>query len=575
MAPAFDSGGGSKRRRIDEEGDQGLGDTEAAAAEEEDCISALPEALRLHILGLLPFKSAIRTGALSTRWRDLWTHRWPAPSSLDLRLDTHAPAASILESLEQRRRRRIDRFSFSFQIDEEELQPDSFHRITDYAAACSVADLHVDCVYYNFALVFKLRLPRGDPHLTRLALGGIRVGLSKPWSRCHTFSVLEVISLHGVTLSDTTLENLVAASPLLRTLGLCYCDGLHFVSLEAAGAQLRSLTIAECRWVEDVSTMEASSSLRSFRYSGSYIRALRIPATCPLADLYICFGGPAGRGRYGPSTPVSLRFAWPAEVPRNWLQALTNFSNLTVLTLCSSALRRVSAKARERSRVKSAVPCKLQNLRELQLLMFAMYDSSLDDIYIFIVACCPPLLRLFVELPTNSHYYRPELEPPESEDELLEPGEELPEKEPPEEVLSEEEEVLQEELPEGEASEANLSEDDWSDEELSDGGQASEEPVEDRLENLKLLKMTNFKGDDNEMNLIRFVLRNSTSLNQLLLFTSKSDQPEWLKKNHVDTTDILEKILHLEKAWPNAQIILGESDGDAVQPLHRKAFADV
>uniref|UniRef100_A0ACD5Y288 Uncharacterized protein n=1 Tax=Avena sativa TaxID=4498 RepID=A0ACD5Y288_AVESA len=398
MAPAFDSGGSSKRRRMDEEGDQGLGGREAAAAE-EDRISALPEALRLHILGLLPFKSAIRTGALSTRWRALWTHRWPAPSSLDLRLDTHAPAASILESLKRRRLRRIDRFSFSFQIDDEEVQPDAFHRIMDYAAACSVADLHVDCVYYSFALVFKLRLPRGDSHLSRLTLKGIRVGLSKSFSaRAHTFSVLEAISLHGVTLSDNTVHNLVAASPLLRTLELCYCDGLDFVSVEAAGAQLRSLTIAECRWVKDVSTIEASS-LRSFRYSGYYIRSLRIPATCPLADLYICFGGPAGRGRYGPSTPVSLGFAWPAEVPRNWLQALTNFSNLAVLTLCSSALRRVSAKARERSRAKSAVPCKLQSLRELQLLMFAMYDDSLDDIYVLIVACCPPLLeRLFVEV---------------------------------------------------------------------------------------------------------------------------------------------------------------------------------
>jgi hypothetical protein len=88
--------------------------------------------------------------------------------------------------------------------------------------------------------------------------------------------------------------------------------------------------------------------------------------------------------------------------------------------------------------------------------------------------------------------------------------------------------------------------------------------VENCLENLKLLKMTNFKGDKNEMNLVRFVLRNFTSLNQLLLFTSKSDQPEWLQKNHVHASDILEKISPLEQAWPNAQIILGESDVDAI-----------
>jgi hypothetical protein len=35
--------------------------------EEEDCISDLPDVLRLQILSLLPLKSAIRTGALSSR----------------------------------------------------------------------------------------------------------------------------------------------------------------------------------------------------------------------------------------------------------------------------------------------------------------------------------------------------------------------------------------------------------------------------------------------------------------------------------------------------------------------------
>jgi hypothetical protein len=425
MAAAADSGGGSKRRRMDDAAEQGIGDREAATAE-EDRISALPEALRLHILGLLPFKSAVRTGALSAQWRALWTHRWPAPSSLDLRLDTLVAAPPILESLERLGHRRFDRFSLSFQIRNGELKPDGVQRILDYAAACSVADLNVDNAHRAFDFLFKLCLPRGDPYLTRLALAGIRVGLSKPFSaQSHAFSALEAISLHGVKLSDYTVENLVAASPLLHTLELCYCEGLRFVSVAAAGSQLRSLTVAECEWVRDVSTMEAST-LRSFRYSGCYIRALTIPATCPLADLYICFGGSAGHSREDrPGTPLFC-FGWPPEVPRNWLQALTNLSDLTVLTLCSSALRvrclllftmpsfklhcsvthspnsslqRVSAKARERSLAGSAAPCKLQNLRELQLLMFAMYDSSLEDIYVFLVACCPSLLeRLFVEV---------------------------------------------------------------------------------------------------------------------------------------------------------------------------------
>ncbi|CAN6173331.1 unnamed protein product [Urochloa humidicola] len=102
----------SKKRRA---GGGGVaeGDQIEAAAGDEDRISALPEDLRLRILALLPLKSAIRTGALSTRWHELWARRWPAPSSVDLHLRSGDAPKQILESLQRRGLRRLDRFSLA------------------------------------------------------------------------------------------------------------------------------------------------------------------------------------------------------------------------------------------------------------------------------------------------------------------------------------------------------------------------------------------------------------------------------------------------------------------------------
>ncbi|KAK1681032.1 hypothetical protein QYE76_041880 [Lolium multiflorum] len=656
MATVFDSGGGSKRRRTDEEGERAQPSLEEA---EEDRITTLPEALRLHILALLPLKSAIRTGALSTQWRALWTRRWPDPASLELRVAAHDSLRSLMESLERRGRRRIDRFSLSFEMGE--LTAEEFRRCLHYAAACAVADLQVH-LSRGSNRILKFRLPRGNPHLQRLSLEGIGVGLPNPFRyESHPHSALDAISLHRVTISDHDVFSLVAACPLLRTLDLRYCRGLRCGNFPA-GAYLKSVTFAECKGLAGVLFRKAPG-LRSFRYSGGYLAADQIPTT--IDDLYLCFGGPDRGNRLGGTTyNADGRLC---RLRRSCLDALIDAYNLTVITLCSSALRRVSGKARAKSIHGNAAVCRLQNLREVQLLMFAMFEENLHDIMDFLMTCCSPRLeRLFVQLPTRSGQYKPQEEPSDSEEdgseedeleeelseeheckmhawdkhlsygeesekdqsEQTESEEEVSEENHSEEDESEEEESeeavsqenhskvdeseevwseedeLEEELSEGseeshfnvDESEDDGSEEDELEEELSEGSEyihfkvdeseddgseeeGSEESVEEPLgngcENLIFLKMMNFMGRHNEMRLLSFLLKRSASLNQLILFTP-SDHPKGLHKDHLVTSDFLEtKLLPLEKASLNAQIILSEPDTTAVQPLHWEIFVKV
>lgn len=102
---------------------------------------------------------------------------------------------------------------------------------------------------------------------------------------------------------------------------------------------------------------------------------------------------------------------------------------------------------------------------------------------------------------------------------------------------------------------------------------AEEDPPKGGLENLCLAKMTNFKGHRNEMQLVEFLLRKSSSLKKLFVIAPKEDHPQGLRKIQSDTLpDFLKKeILHLERASANTQIFFSEPDAQT-QPLHSEVF---
>jgi hypothetical protein len=300
-----------------------------AGEDEEDRITELPEALRLQILSLLQLKSAIRTGALSSRWRNLWAQRWPDPSSLCLCLPPGASAAARAEQLatiDRRGRRRMDCFSLSFHSGQ--LSQPDLKRCVDYAAACEVEvlNLRLDGGGGRGSRggtrrpgMLTVHFPVGSPLLARLSVRGLNLTATAN----AMVGALEVIHLHSVPLTDAALRRVVGACPCLRELELRYCRRLRRIDFTAVGAaNLRSFTMVDCSRATDL-RFPVAPRLRSFRFSGAFLSSNILSVTMgTIEHLYLCSGGPETG-----LPPTNL----PSTVP--WL------SSLTALTLCSIALQ--------------------------------------------------------------------------------------------------------------------------------------------------------------------------------------------------------------------------------------------
>ncbi|KAK3131119.1 hypothetical protein QOZ80_6BG0502250 [Eleusine coracana subsp. coracana] len=386
-------GGGPKRQRLDEQ----EGPCEGALTETipVDRISVLPDELRQRLLTHLSLKEAIRSGSLAYGWRDLWKSRWAHRSSVEIHLNSRDALRRELEALdrEPRPRRRLDRFSLIVE--------------------CRVEDLHVETRKSTVADKLNFHLPPSSPLLARLWLRRINIS-SLFYKDAQPFHALEVIRLHSVNISQTTVKKMMALCPSLLTLDLRDCDSDDFFYSDKSlvfPPKLRSVTIVECEGLATLD-MVGVSSLRAFCYSGDR-RSFSLPKDAVLTDLYICLDD-----WLSGNSEISL---FNKFLPND-------LSGLTVLTICSNVLMGASSSwhyeravwltdflsSREQQGTPSLVDVEsmvqnpklgnLQSLRELQLLMLKMGADNLSNIYMFLKTCqCPNLERLFVQLPTI-HY---------------------------------------------------------------------------------------------------------------------------------------------------------------------------
>ncbi|OQU76919.1 putative FBD-associated F-box protein At1g61330 isoform X1 [Sorghum bicolor] len=179
-----------------------------------------------------------------------------------------------------------------------------------------------------------------------------------------------------------------------------------------------------------------------------------------------------------------------------------DLSGLNVLTICSNVLP-VASFLTDDGKSAHLPNLNLNSLRELQLLMLKMDAVNLADLYVFLKTCqCPNLERLFVQLPKSSYG--------------------------PMECSTDE---------------------------------VREEPPENGLDNLVIVKVMNFNWHRTEVELVSFLLRKASSLRKLLI-VSPNIAP-------LDLPGVQEADLVLFKeALTNGKIILSESDDAATQPYH-------
>ncbi|KAF7018329.1 unnamed protein product [Triticum aestivum] len=485
------------------------------AAEAADRISALPEAMQLHILSLLPLPSAIRTGALSRAWRDLWKRRWQDDGNAAAFLRHHLrPCSSpsskkLLECLELRqsqgRRGRLDRCSLV--ADNPAMGARQFGRYLDAAARCGVEDLRVELPEKppspdtpTKATTLRFPFPAAaGPALARLSLRGI--GVSGLHSRAaRPCSALEVVRLHSVPVDDRGLARMLALCPRIRVLGLHSCSALRRIAVTAAtGRKLSSVTIAGCSWLIEVD-VAAVSSLRSFRYTGGFLSSFYLPDNAAFADLYICFDA---------QRSCNVRIC--QKVFSDWFESRV-CSKLTALTICSNVLFVVSSLPNGISHAESAKVGGhfFQSMTELQLLMLDMKAPELANIYVFLKnSQCSNLERLFVQLPS---------------------------------------------IPSGPL--------------VDSSNYVGVEPPEDVLENLKVVKITNFNWNRIEVQLVSFLLRKASSLHKLVLVT-----PSLVPLDVIGIQK--EDLLLVGEAVANGKIILSKLDDAATKPFHSDVFAEV
>ncbi|XP_051217769.1 F-box protein At3g62230-like [Lolium perenne] len=486
----------------------------------EDRLSGLPDDVLHSILGGLSLKSAVRTGALSTRWARLWIHAIAASAVLDFTdrdfVRGQSPAqiaATVARCIAIHGAAPIDVFRVA-------LSPVGAlgQDVLEWIAAAlgrGAREVRVDLarpgiLHNDDASLLQLPddLFQVENSLAVLSLGRCSLRAVRPGAA--GLAGLTSLSLDRVDVTDDALRDVVSGCRLLEFLSLRSCHLLR--SVRVNGERLRGLEIVCCLAMRDLHV--AAPALESFALHGDILYSRDDYLTEPI----VFVGKGNSRSTWNADTP-ELRDAYlshlgfgeydPVIHDFAYSCALLKVAHARILTLCSKGLLHIDV---ERNCLELDVDT--PNLEELQLLMGSMGDDDLALFAGFFELTVPPLLeRLFVQLPAACNGTTT------GEDEDI---------------------VLDEEIV---------------------------------LDHLTFVKMMNFRGTTHELMLLRFVLRRAPVLEQLVLVTPEE---EGTPTNHGKLLKIVqEHVSQIRKASPDAHItVCRPQEDDSRSPAHTKYYHD-
>ncbi|KAK8480771.1 hypothetical protein V6N13_121460 [Hibiscus sabdariffa] len=217
-----------------------------------------------HVISFLPFKSAVQTSFLSTRWKDLWKRNFPErKGTID---EAFAAISSFLHGCSDSYSDRQPTVNWGFKFNLGKL---GFITVT----AEPDKALHLD--FSNVKHEFPWRF---DWFLDISGLSYRTWFYQKPSSLS-----VKVKTLHLKSVSSTfsrAVSSMVTNFKFLESLTVENCQGLRSLKLDAgANSRLKRLTILDCQQLESLHL--DVYSLQSFRFRGKLLSFQRSYANSP------------------------------------------------------------------------------------------------------------------------------------------------------------------------------------------------------------------------------------------------------------------------------------------------------